>query len=418
MSSAKKAKNKSKIWKKTKKLRKIVRKKIFPYFKCFFITVAVIEICNVLFLDNIYAWVKSHVKIDCNITVSVTAIIVATARFLYLIYKTASSNSQPVSDEPKDSTMLQKVGELLLKFIRIAKADTVIWPIIVLMFMGTISVYAAHEHMYGRIIGAVLDFGKKIIYYDEDTPESDVQETDNFEQDDRYDLNSSNIPSNLIERERPVDTDDTPAISESPVQFLTDPNRHLVMTESDESELFFLEGKYAIDYTIGLESAIDSISNYINDLRLNSEDSNFDDEAPPNVQRQIAYASELEVEMSNSEQLDEVIYIRQLVWDDGYRKYSIAWTSANNMQYYAQQYLEIDGNYDTIKYYYYRSIAWCWDALCFKETNKKTIQTTIRYLMMRYHDIMDIAPNNSADKLRAEIIYKALYKIENSMSLN
>ncbi|GEM_PF-6211295 len=417
MSSAKKAKNKNKIWKKTKKLWKIVRRKFSPYFKCFFIATAVIEICNELFLDNIYVWIKNHVKIDCNITVSVVAIIAAIARFLYLIYKTARSNSQPVSDEPEDSTMLQKAGKLLLRFIRIAKADTIIGSILVLMIMGTISVYAAHEHMYGRILGAVLDFGEKIVYNDEDSSESDVQEADNSEQDDTSILNHSNIPSNLVDRERPVDTDDTPVISESPVQFLTDPNRHLIMSENEESELFFLEGEYSIDYTIGLESAIDSISNYINDLRLNSEDSNFDDEAPPNVQRQIAYASELEIDMSNSEQLDEVIDIRQLVWDSGYRKPSIAWTSANNMQYYAQQYLEIDGNYDTIKYYYYRSIAWCWDALRFKEMNKKTIKVTIRYIKMRYHDIMDIAPNNSADKLRAEIIYKALYKIENSMSL-
>lgn len=237
-----------------------------------------------------------------------------------------------------------------------------------------------------------------------------------------------NVPDDYTsstEDEPAINIDDAPTIVEDTSQFLSEPNRHITLSSMEEAELFFLDGKYAIDFpskleydidnTAGLESAIENISAYISDLRLNSKDANFDDQAPLSICQIIAYASALETNISTSEDLDEVIDTRRYVWNEGYRKYSIAWNLANNMQEYALQYLDIGGDYNTIKYYYYCSIDWCWKALNFKEIDEKTIIKTIGYIKMRYHDIMFVAPNNSDDKLRAEIIYSALSTIENRM---
>lgn len=402
------------IWSKFKK------SKIYPYIKWILIVTAVIETLNALLDIDILIWLKNNLIISGPIALS--PFILTIIKYL-LSCKDNSTNTQSPSDTPGNNddkiTMFDKAIDHLHELIKIAKHSKNICLLIVILIIGSTSVYAAHIHLYGHILSDCLDFLEQIIDYDkpeiEDEPTSDIQESDDPKYDDTSALDRNNIPSNLIERTPPINIDDTSVISKGPVQFLTDPDRHLVITENEESDLFFLEGQYAIDYTVGLESAIDSISNYIGDLRLNSKDSNFDDEAPANVRGKIAYASELEIDMSTSKQLDEVIDIRQSVWDEGYRKYSIAWNSANNMQYYALQYLSIDGNYDTIKYYYYHSIIWCWNAMSFKETDEKTITSTIRYIKMRYHDIMDMAPNSSTDKLQAEIIYKALDRIEDSM---
>lgn len=221
----------------------------------------------------------------------------------------------------------------------------------------------------------------------------------------------------------------------SPAAFLLEPGRLYTLSEKEMKDLFFLGGSYTITDWLspemyGADEPITpsvsyeitdwnspskiaaEIKPFLEDLCSQQVANLFDENAPEPVRGDISNASESQKEMVNSEQLDQIISVRLETWQE-YPKFGIADLLANNMQRYAQEYLKIDGQYETIKYYYAQSIFWSLKSLVFSSADATMRKNTLNYISMRYHDIADMAVDESIDQLCASALSDAFQLLEN-----
>lgn len=217
--------------------------------------------------------------------------------------------------------------------------------------------------------------------------------------------------SNSPEESTPAKSNNTEEI-EAPIAFLQEPGRYYELTEEEECRLFFRAGDYEIAERASAGEIAEKIKPFIQQLLATQKENIFDRDAPESIKGDIANASRLEAEMENSDELDQVISVRMDVFQD-YPKYRIANLLANNMQTYAKKYTEINGSYETIKYYHAYSIFWTWDSLTFASVTSYTLKDDLDYIRMRYHDIADKAIPGSMDQLRASVLSDAFKLLEN-----
>lgn len=199
---------------------------------------------------------------------------------------------------------------------------------------------------------------------------------------------------------------------EIPTAFLLEPGRYYVLSSEEEEGLFFQTGSYAVAEGASASDIAEKIKPFIEGLLAIKKENVFDQHAPEDIKGEIADASRLEGRMTNSGELDQVITVRMDVWAE-HPKYRIAKLLANNMQTYAQKYTEIDGKYETIKYYHGQSIFWTWRSLTFASVTSYTLKNDLDYVRMRYHDIADAATSGSEDQIRASALSEAFRLLEN-----
>jgi len=197
-----------------------------------------------------------------------------------------------------------------------------------------------------------------------------------------------------------------------PAPFLSDPERYYTLTEAEENELFFLDGPYKIENWTDPYAIAQQLYPFIEEKRALQIANIFDRDAPDTVKDEIAKVSEQEKDMTNSDQLDNIIEVRIEVWED-YPKRGIACLLANNMQRYACEYDSAGGAYETIKYYYAQSIFWTWKSLSFDYVTPYMLKSDLNYIKMRYHDIADKAANGSEEQKRASALSEAFQILEN-----
>ena len=80
------------------------------------------------------------------------------------------------------------------------------------------------------------------------------------------------------------------------------------------------------------------------DLRSEQMTNTFDSKAPATLCKEIADVSELEKNLTNSEELEKIIDTRLDAWSQ-YQKYSLSKLLAANYQCYALEYQKINGNF-------------------------------------------------------------------------
>ena len=208
-------------------------------------------------------------------------------------------------------------------------------------------------------------------------------------------------------------TDKPSTITPETPTFLTDPNRYFQLSSEEYDKLYFLSGPYAItDWTDSVEIS-QTLALYLSELHAQNCLNSFDTNAPESLQNEVAFASELEICMTNSDDLDQIIDIRINAWSQ-YPKHSLAKLLASNQQQYALEYEKVNGAFETIEYYYAHSTFWLFESLSFSDVGEYTTKTILASIKMRYNDIASIAPANSHSKYYATILFEAFESLENS----
>ncbi len=214
----------------------------------------------------------------------------------------------------------------------------------------------------------------------------------------------------------PVTEMPSPADETTPCGFLEQPNRVMSLTPEEAEELFLVSGDASDeewkDEQVLRDRLRKQAETYIQLLRPMTLTKDVDQ----GILNDVARASKLENGAPNSETLDKAIDIRLQTWNMGYRSRTLASLLANNYQTYALEYIDANGSYETIKYYYYLSIKWSWEYTSFDSTYEDDRVEIIRYIAMRYHDIASVAPTGSREQKRAELICNTLRDIAHEIA--
>lgn len=191
---------------------------------------------------------------------------------------------------------------------------------------------------------------------------------------------------------------------------LLDPGRNCTLEQDTFNTLYFLDGPYEIldweDEDEIQQKVSDCIQSYLDQSRPNE----FDQFAPEDIRAEAARASEQERWLSNSEELDSLIMIRKEIFET-YPKYSLAHMIAESYNRYGLEYVEVNGNFSTIEYYYGQSIQWLLVSLSYASDDSDTIRMLLSSIQMRYHDIASFAPSGSESGRYAMKLYAAYTRV-------
>lgn len=197
-----------------------------------------------------------------------------------------------------------------------------------------------------------------------------------------------------------------------PSQFLENPNSYFELSDEQSDLLYFKSGSYAIHDQNGSKKAATLIQKFVQDKINRQAVNEFDLNAPNSVRETISKTETSLSSISNSVELDNLIFLQLEVWQD-YPKFSLAWMLANDFQKYGLEYDKVNGFFQTIEFYYGQSVFWAWTSITYKDLYDYQIKTCLHYIAMRYHDIANIAPTGSQVKQRASLLYQAFCAIEN-----
>lgn len=245
-----------------------------------------------------------------------------------------------------------------------------------------------------------------------ETPKEDDSNTSEEIQEDEASPGNVDMQPPLSNEESEPEPEFEPELEPEPEPFLLDSERYYKLTEAEENKLFFLDGSNKITNWTDSYAIANQLYPFVEELLAPQTENIFDNEAPETVKNEIADASELEKEMTNSNQLDNIIEVRTEAWEN-YPKRGIANLLANNMQRYAQEYTAVGGAYEAIKYYHAQSIFWTWESLAFNYVTPYMLKDSLNYISMRYHDIADEAANGSEEQIRASALSEAFKILEN-----
>ena len=208
----------------------------------------------------------------------------------------------------------------------------------------------------------------------------------------------------------------TPSVSPEPLpelEFeLLDPERVYTLDQADYHSLYFLDGPYAIqnweDEDEIEEKVFQCVQSYLEQELPNS----FDDYAPESVKDEAARLSELERNLSDSQELQNLIEARKEIYQS-YPKYSLAHMIAESYNRFGLEYIKVNGNFSTIEYYYGHSIQWLLRALSFSAIDSDAVRTRLSSIQMRYHDIASRAPVGSESGEYAQKLCEAFKRVAN-----
>lgn len=268
----------------------------------------------------------------------------------------------------------------ILEKIMCAWKDGKIIIMLVILLLSFTSSVAAYNHLWGT---AFHEIGQFFFHMSEgSTP------------DNKPEIN--NKPNNNIYKEK-----------DTQLGFLTNPNCLITLSEDETMWLYFKNKD--ISNSDNARNVAQKILQFLHSEILSQQlTSNFDETSPNYIQEMIEKASIRESSMQNSDDLDTIITMRSNVWDNNYKAYTIAYLLANNMQQYAQEYFKINGQFETIKYYYAYSVFWSWRSLTLESVSQYDFTKTLYYIAMRYRDIAYVAPDDSQEKQQAMLIANAL----------
>lgn len=392
------------------------RKKFLTVGKFIFIIIflcIVAEWCYVHFdLKNIFTTIRSWLK-------NLSPILVAQPFLQKVIeekvLKKTSNSRTPVISSPQEATdhlnsVFQKIIDNMLEFlensIHLFINSKFFCAVMIFYIMIGVPVLCAENHGVGLIINTVLEMQYS------PTDESETEElslTSEEASNDEVNPVLNTPPSNTITPSANISNEI------STTAFLIDPERYFTLPESDYNKLYFLSGAYQILDWSDVNRTVETLNLFFMDLRSEQMTNTFDSKAPATLCKEIADVSELEKNLTNSEELEKIIDTRLDAWSQ-YQKYSLSKLLAANYQCYALEYQKINGNFSTIEYYYGNSIFWLFECLKFSDISDDRVKTILASLKMRYHDIAVIALEDSTTQRRAYILSEAFEILANNYS--
>lgn len=194
---------------------------------------------------------------------------------------------------------------------------------------------------------------------------------------------------------------------------LMEPDRFRVLTEAEESALFFFSGEYCVENWWDDTEVLDVVRRDAESL-IQSLKPNLFNDAPEEVKEKVSKASESEKTLTNSWELDEVLSSREAVYVN-YPMFSLAVLIAENYARFGLAYNDCHANPDTIEYYFGQAIHWYREAMMFGPAAKDE-EHLLRFIGHRYHDLAACLPFGSERQLRASALANAYYAIADSIT--
>lgn len=290
--------------------------------------------------------------------------------------------------------MIENAVCFIVVTFRNARRNGLLCCLIVVFIFLYLPTASAHFQLIGRAIDLFGGMG----YSQTDKPQEEPEKP----QKDENKSEKKKEDESEIDKKEILETD-----------FLADKKRYMELTPQEYNDLYFLTGEHAVLDWSDSKEVERCVADAVKDCIYKQMPNVFDAKAPQDVRDAISQASEDEKVMKNSDDLDRIIEVRMLNWEL-YPKYSLASLLAGNMQRYAMEYVNVNGSFKTIEYYYGQSVKWLFECLTYAGVSDYMLKSVYSSLEMRYNDISDAAEEGTDPQIRALALSKAFKKLQSN----
>ncbi len=308
--------------------------------------------------------------------------------------KKDSLKKQEAEESDGFQEIIDRGCEFPKNLFKVAIKNSVVCFVIVMFLFVYLPAASAHFQLIGRAIDLFGGMGYSQTDKPQDEPEKPQKDENKSEK--------KKEDASKIDKKEILQTD-----------FLADKKRYMKLTPQEYNELYFLTGEHAVLDWSDSKEVERCVADAVKDCIYKQMPNVFDAKAPQDVRDAISQASEDEKVMKNSDDLDRIIEVRMLNWEL-YPKYSLASLLAGNMQRYAMEYVNANGSFKTIEYYYGQSIDWLFECLTYAGVSDYMLKSVYSSLEMRYNDISDAAEEGTDPQIRALALSKAFKKLQSN----
>lgn len=214
---------------------------------------------------------------------------------------------------------------------------------------------------------------------------------------------SSSTPSPIVEI--------TPPQEFTYVRVL-DPNCICKLSDEQYANLYYFSETYQILDWENEDEILKVVSAHVVALISQNKKDIFPPDTEVLVRANIAKASADERIMQTSDDLDAVITRRETVFSQ-FPFAEMASLLAENYNGYALAYYYIQGNWQTVQYYWAKSIFWYLEYLTFSNA-KQNISSILNSIALRYYDLSLALPTDSVEHDWAHKLYRAYFALSNT----
>lgn len=279
-----------------------------------------------------------------------------------------------------------------------------------------ISTGLAAVHTGGRVFGVIGSSINDIVAASEESVkvQPDPAPSPSFEEATETEPVMESEPA---EETEPV-TETEPDIEPASVLIL---GRHVIVEEPDRDcwvaqtlyrNLFYLDGKYAIEDWEDDEKISEKVEEQVDALIGEAKEDRFSVDTDWEVQRDVDEASQNEETMETSGDLDEIIAQRESIFSN-HPFGEMAKLIAEDYNGYGVAYDDIGGRINTREYYWCTSIYWFQQVLTFS-SSAGIVPDILRRIGARYKDLAFIYPDGSEEELRATKLSEAYSSLARS----
>lgn len=263
------------------------------------------------------------------------------------------------------------------------------------------STVLAANHTVGHVLNAAVDMVKQLTSYEERAvnPDNTPDFSDAPDAPPESSIPAEEFPSEMPEVQ-PYDT------VPSKYVILLDPDRIRELSDLDRRKLYYFAGKYEAKEEESDEAVYSAVSVRVADLVKEEQVDKFNQTEEDDKNRTSAMeASDKEKKMKTSEDLDDIIRTREIVYKEAPGA-EIAKLIAENYNGYSLAYYSIGGSKKTIEYYWNESLIWYHNCLTF-QGSLEDISNILRRIGARYQDLALIQNAGSDEQIRALKLSKA-----------
>lgn len=284
-------------------------------------------------------------------------------------------------EKPKEEdSLMERLAMGLRNILRRIKDNAIYTLIFVVTFYICTCTVLAVNHTVGRMLNTAQEIIDQLTDYEEQPDESAgiIDEPSTIPSD----------PAETLEEDGPEPAPEQTVPIPGTYVAVTEPNRYRTLSEERSGELYYFSGEYAVEEYEDDGDIYAKVSLYISSLVSQNQEDKFSQTKSTDPVRAIAYsASTGEASMKTTDDLDDVISKREVVYDKAPGA-EIARLIAENYNGYGLAYHSINGYEETVESYWADSIEWFHKSLTFSNSGEE-ISKILNRIGMRYHDLAD-----------------------------
>lgn len=290
------------------------------------------------------------------------------------------------------------------------------------VLVGTIALWVlvstafAAVHTGGRVFGVIGSSINDIVAASEESVKAqpDPAPTPSFEE---AAETEPVVESESVTETEPA-TESEPVIEPASVWILgrdvivEEPDRDCQVAYTLYQNLFYLDGKYAIEDWEDDEKISEKVEEYVDALIGEAREDRFSASTDREVKKKVDKASQDEGTMETTGDLDGVIALRESIFSN-HPFGEMAKLIAEDYNGYGVAYDDIGGRINTREYYWCTSVYWFQRVLTFS-SSAGIVPDILRRIGSRYKDLAYIYPDGSEEELRATKLGEAYLSLARS----